>query len=166
MSAVGAEHHRTIVAEFLFIHPVGNAVDDFVTTTVTRYLHLLHVLQISDYEDIIISYYWGPVLKGFSKLQLSSDVPTDITKMKEGNEKLTLASLGSGRILVDCQAYMGKGPAEIRIYDMAGTLMESIRSESKDGIHQEIQLNHVSGKVIVVQVTSGGFSYVGKILID
>ena len=119
-----------------------------------------------DYEDIIISYYWGPVLKGFSKLQLSSDVPTDITKMKEGNEKLMLASLGSGRILVDCQAFMGKGPAEIRIYDMAGTLIESIRSESKDGIHQEIQLNHVSGKVIVVQVTSGGFSYVGKILID
>ena len=32
--AVGSKHHRTRKTELLLIHPIGNAVDDFITLAV------------------------------------------------------------------------------------------------------------------------------------
>ena len=40
MAAVGREHHCTVVAELLFVHPVGNTIDNLVANAVSSYLLL------------------------------------------------------------------------------------------------------------------------------
>ena len=55
MAGIGGEGHRAAEAELLFVHPVGNAVDDFVAHTVAGHLSLAHLLTHFHQENIIVA---------------------------------------------------------------------------------------------------------------
>ena len=56
LPAVGGEHHGTLHAELLLVHPVGNAIDDGVGLAVLRHLHLSIIVKQFHYIDIVRTY--------------------------------------------------------------------------------------------------------------
>ena len=54
--AVSRKHHRTIVSELLFVHPVGDAVDDFILASVLRHLALGIVVEQLDEKDVVVAH--------------------------------------------------------------------------------------------------------------
>ena len=55
-SAVGVERERTVEAELLLVHPVGQAVDNLVALAVLRHLNLCVVIEQLHEEDIIVAH--------------------------------------------------------------------------------------------------------------
>ena len=55
LATVGGEGHSTVVRELLFIHPIGNTVDDLVATTVFSYLDFGLVINKTNQEDVIVA---------------------------------------------------------------------------------------------------------------
>ena len=118
-----------------------------------------------DYEEIIYSYYWGPTLKGFSKIVLKSkDAPTSIDVVDDGQSNLEILLQGN-QLCVKCAAKALGEESAIDVFDISGRLIASKIVNSSNGIDEQISLASVPRNVVVVQVTSGRQRFVDKIVV-
>ena len=118
-----------------------------------------------DYEEVIYSYYWGPTLKGFSKIVLKSkDAPTSIDVVDDGQSNLEILLQGN-QLCVKCAAKALGEESAIDVFDISGRLIASRLANSSNGINEQISLASVPRNVVVVQVTSGRQRFVDKIVV-
>ena len=99
--AIGGKHHRVAVTELLFVHPVGNAVDDLVLLAVLRHLHLGIVIQQLHQEDVVVTHKGNLLTVGREQRRLllavlrqgHRPVVSDIIYIIGGGERVAIDGL-------------------------------------------------------------------------